>query len=439
MTMRVGVLGAGISGIGAALLAKSRGHDVWVSDGMEISAERKKLLEENKIPFEEKGHSIDKLVACDLIVKSPGISNKSEILKALLDAGKEIIGEIEWAYRNAEGKIIGITGSNGKTTTTGLCHHFLQEAGMNAAKVGNVGEGFCHFLAEYKADWYVCELSSFQLEDLEAFRPRVAILLNITPDHLDRYEYNLDKYADAKMRIVQAMTEEDTLIYNAMDPVTVAKVVSTQMESRLWSIRETDLIDDERVYVQDDLILDISTSRLMGRHNQVNVIAAARAALLAGCPAESLQSSLESFVNEAHRMEWAGVQKDVRYINDSKATNVDAVYYALGAMKTPVIWIAGGLDKGNDYGPIMDLVRNKVKALICLGIDNSKLYEAFSTTVNKISETTTMREAVRRAASHASSGDTVLLSPACASFDLFRDYRDRGDQFKKEVIELENV
>src|SRR6187549_771542 len=195
MSMRIGVLGAGISGIGAALLALSRGHEVWVSDGMEISAERKKLLEENKIPFEEKGHNIDKLVACDLIVKSPGISNKSEILKALVDAGKEIIGEIEWAYRNAEGKIIGITGSNGKTTTTGLCHHFLQEAGMVAAKVGNVGEGFCHFLAEHKADWYVCELSSFQLEDLEAFRPRVAILLNITPDHLDRYEYNLDKYA----------------------------------------------------------------------------------------------------------------------------------------------------------------------------------------------------------------------------------------------------
>jgi UDP-N-acetylmuramoylalanine--D-glutamate ligase len=274
---------------------------------------------------------------------------------------------------------------------------------------------------------------------VETFRPQIAILLNITPDHLDRYEYSLDKYAEAKMRMMRNMTEEDTLIYNAMDPVTVAKVVSGEGQERLWSIRETDLIDDDKVYVKDDLILDLSRSRLMGRHNQVNVIAAARAALLAGCPAESLQSSLESFVNESHRMELTGEVNGVKYINDSKATNVDAVYYALGAMKTPVIWIAGGLDKGNDYGPIMDLVKNKVKALICLGLDNKKLYESFSTEVYYLSETTTMREAVRRAASHASSGDTVLLSPACASFDLFKDYRDRGDQFKKEVEALKHV
>jgi len=436
MSTIVGVIGAGISGIGAALLAKSRGHTVWVSDGMEILPERKKILEQHHIPFEEKGHNLEKLVACDIIVKSPGISNDSPILQALSDARKEIIGEIEWAYRNATGKIIGITGSNGKTTTTGLCHHFLQSAGIDAAKVGNVGEGFCHFLAEHSADWYVCELSSFQLEDVETFRPEVAILLNITPDHLDRYEYSLDKYADAKMRIVHAMTEADTLIYNAMDPVTVAKIVSAQIEARLWTIRETDMIGDDKVFVKDDLILDLSRSKLMGRHNQVNVIAAARAALLAGCPAESLQFSLETFVNESHRMEWAGEKGGVRYINDSKATNVDAVYYALEAMKTPVIWIAGGLDKGNDYQAIMDLVKSKVKTLICLGLDNKKLYEVFSTEVYYISETTTMREAVRRAASLSSPGDTVLLSPACASFDLFKDYRDRGDQFKKEVNEL---
>jgi UDP-N-acetylmuramoylalanine--D-glutamate ligase len=436
MSTKVGVIGAGISGIGAALLAKAKGHEVWVSDGAEVTPERKKILEQHNIPFEEKGHHLEILESCDIIVKSPGIPHDSSILQALTLAGKDIIGEIEWAYRNAEGKIIGITGSNGKTTTTGLCHHLLQSAGIKAAKVGNVGEGFCHYLAEHTADWYVCELSSFQLEDVMTFRPDVAILLNITPDHLDRYEYSLDKYADAKMKIVQAMTEEDTLIYNAMDPVTVAKVVSTQMEARLWTIRETDLIGDDKVFVKDDLILDLSTSRLMGRHNQINVIAAARAALLAGCPVESLQGSLESFVNESHRMEGVGEKAGVRYINDSKATNVDAVYYALQAMKTPVIWIAGGQDKGNDYQAIMDLVKNKVKALICLGLDNKKLYESFSTKVNYISETTTMREAVRRAASLASPGDTVLLSPACASFDLFRDYKDRGDQFKKEVNEL---
>ncbi len=439
MEMRVGILGAGISGMGAALLAKSRGYDVWVSDDSEIIDDRKQTLIEQHIPFEEKGHHIEKLLTCDVIVKSPGIPNDSSVMQALIQSHKEVIGEIEWAYRHAEGKIIGITGSNGKTTTTGLCHHLLQEAGIRAAKVGNVGEGFCHFLAQGSADWYVCELSSFQLEDVITFRPNVAILLNITPDHLDRYEYSLDKYAEAKMKIVSAMTEEDTLIYNAMDPVTVAKVISTPMESRLWSIRETDLLGEDKVYAREDLILDMSTSRLMGRHNQVNLLAAARAALLAGCPPESLQASLESFINEAHRMEIVGEKKGVRYINDSKATNVDAVYYALGAVKGKVIWIAGGLDKGNNYGPVMQLVSNKVKALICLGVDNKKLYETFSTEVYQISETTSMREAVRRAASLASSGDTVLLSPACASFDLFKDYRDRGNQFKAFVNELADV
>jgi UDP-N-acetylmuramoylalanine--D-glutamate ligase len=436
MSAKVGVLGAGISGLGAALLASSRGYEVVVSDSRTISEEGKKTLNEHKIPFEEKGHTIEILESCDIIVKSPGIPNDTEIILALLQQGKEIIGEIEWAYRNVDGKIIGITGSNGKTTTTGLCYHFLVEAGIRAAKVGNVGEGFCLFLASHRADWYVCELSSFQLEDVITFRPEVAVILNITPDHLDRYDYSMEKYANAKMKIAQSMKEEDTVIYNAMDPVTVAKVMSADIEARLWSIRETDLKGDDKVFIKDDLVLDMSTSRLMGRHNQVNVIAAARAALLAGCPGEELQSALESFVNEAHRMEWVVEKNGVRYINDSKATNVDAVYYALGAMKTPVIWIAGGLDKGNDYGAIMALVKNKVRALICLGIDNSKLYDAFSTEVYYISETTTMREAVRRAASLASPGDTVLLSPACASFDLFRDYRDRGDQFKKAVNEL---
>jgi UDP-N-acetylmuramoylalanine--D-glutamate ligase len=439
MYTRVGILGAGISGIGAALLAKSRGYEVWVSDDNLIKEERKESLREHHIPFEEKGHNLEKLLTCDVIVKSPGIPNDSSVMQALLQSHKEVIGEIEWAFRHANGKIIGITGSNGKTTTTGLCHHLLQEAGIKAAKVGNVGEGFCHYLAQDTADWYVCELSSFQLEDVIDFRPNVAIVLNITPDHLDRYDYSLEKYEDAKMRIVHSMLEEDTLIYNAMDPVTVAKVVSTQMEPRLWSIRETDLIGDDKVYAREDLILDMSTSRLMGKHNQVNLLAAARAALLAGCPPEGLQGSLNSFVNEAHRMELVTEKKGVRYINDSKATNVDAVYYALGAMKGKVIWIAGGQDKGNDYGPIMEFVKDKVKALICLGLDNKKLYETFSTEVNSLSETTTMREAVRRAASLASPGDTVLLSPACASFDLFKDYKDRGDQFKKFVNELEDV
>jgi UDP-N-acetylmuramoylalanine--D-glutamate ligase len=436
MNRKVGIMGAGISGIGAALLAQAKGNEVWVSDAGAIRDNNKEILISHHIPFEEKGHTIDKLLTCDIIVKSPGIPNDSAAMQALIQSGIVVIGEIEWAYRYADGKIIAITGSNGKTTTTGLCHHFLHEAGIHAAKVGNVGEGFCHYLVQQTADWYVCEVSSFQLEDVTTFRPRISMLLNITPDHLDRYDYSLDRYAEAKMKIVQSQTEEDTLIYNAMDPVTVAKVVSTQMEPRLWSIRETDLVGDDRVYVREDLILDMSKSRLMGRHNQVNLIAAARAALLAGCPGETLQASLESFINESHRMEPCGERYGVRYINDSKATNVDAVYYALQAMKTPVIWIAGGQDKGNDYGPVMEFVRTKVKALICLGIDNTKLFDAFSTEVQTITETTSMHEAVRRAASLASSGDTVLLSPACASFDLFHDYRDRGNQFKQAVNEL---
>lgn len=306
MYARVGILGAGISGIGAALLAKAKGHEVWVSDGSEIKLDNKEILNKHQIPFEEKGHNIEKLLRCDIIVKSPGIPNDSSVMQALLQSNKEVIGEIEWAYRHAQGKIIGITGSNGKTTTTGLCHHLLQSAGINAAKVGNVGEGFCHFLAESTADWYVCELSSFQLEDIVTFRPDVAIILNITPDHLDRYHYSLDLYAEAKLKIVQSMTEQDTLIYNAMDAVTVTKVISTQTDARMWSIRETDLAGDDQVYVREDLLLDMSRSKLMGRHNQVNLIAAARAALLAGCPPETLQGSLETFVNESHRMETVG-------------------------------------------------------------------------------------------------------------------------------------
>ncbi len=437
MGLRVGVLGGGISGIGAALLAQTKGHEVWLSDAGKIKETFRRTLEINKIPFEESGHRIEKLVACDLIVKSPGIPNTSEVIQTLIEADKEVIGEIEWAFRNTKGKIIGITGSNGKTTTTSLCHHFLISAGIKAAKVGNVGESFCHYLVSSEADWYVCELSSFQLEDVETFHPAVAVLLNITPDHLDRYQYSLDRYAEAKLKIAKAMTEDETMVYNAMDPVTVAKVIASDAEVRLNSIRETDLLGKDKVYVTSDIVLDLSRSGLMGRHNQVNVIAAARAAVLAGCPTSGLQEALESFVNEPHRMEVVGTHQEVTYINDSKATNVDAVYYALEAMQHPVIWIAGGQDKGNDYEPILTLVENKVKALICLGIDNKKLNETFSTKVNYTSETTTMREAVRRAASHASPGDIVLLSPACASFDLFKNYEDRGDQFKKAVSELE--
>ena len=439
MNRKVGVLGGGISGVGAALLAKANGDTVWVSDAGEINKVHKETLHRYSIPFEESGHDFERLVDCDIIVKSPGIPAKSQIIHDLLAAGKEVIGEIEWAFRHTKGRIIGITGTNGKTTTTLLCHHFLKQSGLNVAMVGNVGESFCQFLATSDADWYVCELSSFQLEDVDTFRPDVAILLNITPDHLDRYAYSMDAYANAKLNIARRMTERDTLIYNAMDPITVGKVMSTETEARLNSIRATDLSGDDKVYVTDDLLLDLSRARLMGRHNQVNVLAAARAALAAGCEASMLQPALESFTNASHRMERVGTYEGVTYINDSKATNTEAVYYALEAMKAPVIWIAGGQDKGNDYTTILNLVEKKVKALICLGIDNRKLNETFSTRVKHISETTTMREAVRRAASLASSGDIVLLSPACASFDLFENYEDRGNQFKKEVSELKDV
>lgn len=433
MGYRVGVLGGGISGIGAAVLARKHGHEVWVSDSGMLTDARRAELQDYEIPFEERGHDIDRLKSCAIVIKSPGIPRGSELIQTLLHHGVEVIGEIEWAFRFTRGRIIGITGSNGKTTTTGLCHHFMREGGLRAAKVGNVGEGFCHYLVHHEADWYVCEVSSFQLEDITAFRPDIGILLNITEDHLDRYGDNLERYAEAKMRIALNMTEADTLIYNALDPVTDRKISAAKLPVRCWPIRSADLIGGGKVSVTDEVVLDLTKSRLMGRHNQVNVLAAARAALLAGVRPAVLQGALETFVNEAHRMEFAGEHNGVRYINDSKATNVDAVWYALDAIQTPVVWIAGGLDKGNHYGAISGLVQDKVKALVCLGLDNHKLYDAFSTRVNSIQETTAMGEAVRLAASLASPGDTVLLSPACASFDLFRDYRDRGDQFKEAV------
>lgn len=434
--MRVGILGGGISGVGAALLSKSKGHDVWMSDGGTIADNFKKQLENNHIPFEEKGHTIEKLENCDIVIKSPGIPRSSELITNLINKGVEVIGEIEWAYRHCEGQIIAITGSNGKTTTTNLCHHLLQYAGFNTKKVGNVGTAFCAALLEEPAEWYVCEISSFQLEDNMLFAPDVGVLLNITADHLDRYQYSLDLYADAKMLIAKNMIAEDAFIYNALDPVTKMKVGQAKLQTKLSPIIEEDFISRNEVRIVNDVILDLSTSVLQGKHNQLNVIAAARAAYLAGCPEDELQDGLNTFVNDPHRMEKVGERDNVVFINDSKATNVDAVYYALDAMENQVVWIVGGQDKGNDYEPLFGLVKDKVKAIVCLGIDNKKLFETFSTRVNYITETTQMGEAVTKAASLASPGDTVLLSPACASFDLFKDYRDRGDQFREAVARL---
>jgi UDP-N-acetylmuramoylalanine--D-glutamate ligase len=422
--LRVGILGGGESGVGAALLAKKFDYETFLSDGSALSDVYRGELEKNNILFEEKGHSIDRLVQMDVIVKSPGIPTDAAVILELKAHGVSVISEIEWAYRHCKGKIIGITGSNGKTTTTMLCHHLLHQAGVDAALCGNVGTGFCRVLLDEPHAWYVVEVSSFQLDDIDTFRPDIGILLNITPDHLNRYGYDILKYAAAKMLIAKFMTPSDLFIYNGEDAL----------------IR--DMLQNERYHCEMRDVtaamsrpFGIPSEALPGLHNALNAACAIAAVRRVGLDDDVIRRGLESFQRPAHRMETVAEINGVRYINDSKATNVDSVFYALDAVKGPVIWIAGGQDKGNDYAPLFEPVK-KVKLLICLGIDNKNLIQAFSSKVDYMKETTSMFEAVSMAASNALPGDTVLLSPACASFDLFRNYMHRGDLFREEVLKL---
>ncbi|UZR93261.1 UDP-N-acetylmuramoyl-L-alanine--D-glutamate ligase [Chondrinema litorale] len=448
MKEKVIILGAGESGIGAAILAKKLGYEVFVSDAGMIAPKFKTELAKHKISYEENGHSETEILSASEVIKSPGIPEKAGMIQKLRNAGIKISSEIDFASRYTKGKIVAITGTNGKTTTTLLTYHLLKEAGFDVALGGNIGTSFARLLAESDHDYFVLEISSFQLDDIHDFRPQVALLLNITPDHLDRYNYDVNQYAKAKFRIFENMLQGDTLIYNADDEL-IAKEINHNSDLKMWqeSFSEAFVRDEELLipaffsplFDQPEGAgnnwLTFNELPLKGKHNAMNMSAALLAATRLGIDYAMLKESLKTFKNVAHRLELTETINGIEFINDSKATNVDAVKYALDAFNTSLIWIAGGVDKGNDYSEIAELVKAKVKGLICLGKDNEKLKTAFSETVSFIYETEDINDAVLTAYHLAEKGDVVLLSPACASFDLFKNYEDRGDKFKKAVAE----
>ncbi|WP_209332080.1 UDP-N-acetylmuramoyl-L-alanine--D-glutamate ligase [Lunatimonas salinarum] len=446
MMERIVILGAGESGVGAALLAAHRGYPVMVSDAGTISEPRKKLLSEAGIPFEEGGHSAGLFDQVDRVIKSPGIPYSLPMIQELQRKDVPVVDELEFASSFSCGKVIAITGTNGKTTTTLLTYHLLKEAGLDVGLAGNVGKSWAGQLVHGDHDWWVLETSSFQIEGFRTLKPKVAILLNITPDHLDRYGYQLDAYAEAKFKLVDTMGREDHFIYfNEQD------IIRNRAESWESSIHRYPIAWDPTYstshFVQDELLhiiqegktvhIDLAETNLRGKHNQINALAAIQAALIAGLSEAQIRRGLETFVNAPHRMEAVGTVQGIRFVNDSKGTNVDATAYALSAYSEPLIWIAGGVDKGNDYSVLLPLVKDRVKHLICLGKDSEKLKKAFGGVVPRISETQSMDEAINLAVAHGQRGDLALLSPACASFDLFKNYEDRGDQFRTAVKRME--
>jgi UDP-N-acetylmuramoylalanine--D-glutamate ligase len=444
MNKRVVILGGGESGTGAALLAKAKGYDVFVSDQGTLKDKYKGELLRESIDFEEGTHSFDKVLNASLIIKSPGIPEKSEVVKKARAAGIEIIDEIEFAYRFLSGKIIAITGTNGKTTTTLLTYHLLKSAGVNVALAGNVGESLARKVAFGNYDWYVIEISSFQLDGTVTFRPDIGILLNITPDHLDRYEYKMENYIQSKFRLVKNMVAANHFIYYADDVVTGAEA---KVRNLIPSVVKVSLQDRSTPANYDGTKMNFSLNgksfslrqsetTLKGPHNLINTLSAVSAALLAGVSEQAIREGLKTFKNAPHRLESVAVINGVEFVNDSKATNVDSVVYGLGSYKGPLVWIAGGIDKGNDYKMIEDQVREKVRVLICLGKDNEKLKKAFAGVVPEIYETQSVKELAQLALKVSRQGDVVLLSPACASFDLFKNYEDRGTQFREAVLEL---
>jgi UDP-N-acetylmuramoylalanine--D-glutamate ligase len=441
---RVVILGAGESGTGAALLAKAKGFDVFVSDQGSIKEKYKTELRNNTIPYEEGFHSTASIVNAQLIIKSPGIPDKAEIIKLAKSKSIEIIDELEFAFRYLKGKVIAITGTNGKTTTTLLTYHLLKSAGFNVALAGNVGESLARKVAKENHDWYVVEISSYQLDGTVTFCPEIGILLNITPDHLDRYEYKMENYTASKFRLIQNMNGQQHFIYYADDAVTGAEVSKRKIEINKLSVSLKDKstpahFDGEQMVFNlngKQFAISQSDTTLKGPHNLINTLSAVTAVFFAGADLDSIKAGLKTFKNAPHRLESVTSIKGVEFVNDSKATNVDSVVYALGSYSQPLIWIAGGIDKGNDYNLIKDEVASKVKTLICLGKDNEKLKDFFGSIVPDIKETQTVKELVRMALKAASEGDVVLLSPACASFDLFKNYEDRGDQFREAVLEL---
>lgn len=432
--MKIAILGAGESGVGAALLAQQKGFEVWVSDKGAIHPNFKKELEENKIPYEELQHTKEKIFDATQVIKSPGIPDKVPLIKELKERGIPVISEIEFASKYTDATIIAITGSNGKTTTTKLTYHLLHTAGYDVAVGGNIGTSFARLLSGGNHAYYVLELSSFQLDGIRDFRPNVSVLLNITPDHLDRYEYKMENYIASKFQIIQNQKGNDLFIYNGLD-----KNITTYLQDRQLTIKET--IVKEIFHSKNKLTVGVSefdttSCSLKGMHNMFNASCAIHAAKAVGMDDTFIQQGLNTFINAPHRLEHVAEIDGVEFINDSKATNVDSVYYALKAMDKPVIWVAGGTDKGNDYNAIESLVLEKVKAIICLGVDNTPIIETFIGKIEIIEETQSCKEAIRASQQYAHVGDVVLLSPACASFDLFKNYIDRGDQFKAAVLEI---
>jgi UDP-N-acetylmuramoylalanine--D-glutamate ligase len=439
------VLGAGESGVGTAILAKQKGYTVFVSDKGIIAEKYKKVLLNNGISFEEEKHTIAEIIDADVVMKSPGIPDSVSIVKELKEKGVSVVSEIEFASKFSKSVIVGITGSNGKTTTTMLVNHILKKAGLNVGMGGNIGDSFAQQVAESDFDIQVLELSSFQLDGIEDFAPHIAIITNITPDHLDRYQYKFENYIESKFRITKNQTVNDFLIYDADDEVIVSWLKNNKVKATLlpFSLRNE---VEKGAYIKDNEILikynteikimKTKTLAVKGNHNTKNAMAAAMAATLLKVRKETIRESMEDFEGAAHRLEPVLKINGVQYINDSKATNVNATYYALDCMQTPTVWIVGGVDKGNDYLDLMPLVREKVKAIVCLGVDNQKILQTFHNVVDLIVETAGAEEATKVAYKIAEKGDTVLLSPACASFDLFESYEDRGDKFKQAVREL---
>ena len=438
------ILGAGESGVGAAILAKKQEWNVFVSDAGKIKADYKTELDNNQIEWEENTHSTDRIFQAELIVKSPGIPEKTDLMRALRNKQVKIISEIEFAGYYTRGKSICVTGSNGKTTTTMLTHHILKKAGWDVGLAGNVGKSFAKQVAEGDHDWYVLELSSFQLDDMFEFKADIGILTNITPDHLDRYENQMQKYVDSKFRILNNQNHEDWFIYNYDDPIIREELSKRKLSMNLapFSLKEEIKVGAYAVNnqliinIKDQLTMSIHELALKGKHNTQNSLAAGIAGRLVEIRKSIVRESLEDFENVEHRLEFVAKVNGIEFINDSKATNINSTWYALETMENPVVWVMGGVDKGNDYSELSNLVKDKVKAIICLGIDNQKIIKAFGHLVETIVEVGSATEAVAYAYRLAKKNETVLLSPACASFDLFENYEDRGNQFKQAVRKL---
>ena len=444
-TGKIVVLGGAESGLGAAVLGKHKGWNVFVSDSGIIKEIYKNRLQKEEIPYEESGHTFQEILDADLIIKSPGIPEKAPIIVESRKRGIQVVSEIDFAARYTNAKLIAITGTNGKTTTTLLTYHILKKAGLNVGLAGNIGNSFALQVAEKDFDYYVLEISSFMLDGMYDFKADVAILMNITPDHLDRYDYQLTNYVFSKFRIIQNMDKSGVFIYCDDDPIIAEKMKSIQTMAKLMPFSLTKeepegaFVKNEQLQIivnSDPIYMSIFDLALQGKHNQYNSMAAGIAARVFDIRKETIRESLSDFENIEHRLETVAKVHGIEFINDSKATNVNSTWYALESMRNPVIWIAGGVDKGNDYEMLADLVKQRVKAIVCLGKENGKIHKAFGNIVPTILDTQSATEAVKAAYLIGKKGDIVLLSPACASFDLFENYEDRGRQFKKAVREL---